>query len=850
MSGRTLLLICNAHLDPVWLWTWQEGLAETLSTFRTAARLCEEFEEFVFCHNEALLYQWVESYQPELFRRIQKLVAQGRWHIMGGWYLQPDCNLPGGESFVRQILVGKRYFEEKFGVEPRTAVNFDPFGHTRGMVQILKKAGYDSYLFCRPDPQSLDLPGEDFIWEGYDGSRILAHRAPEHYNSELGKAACKVRKWVEDNPERETGILLWGIGDHGGGPSRQDLLELRDLIGSERTLRIRHGVPETYFTALNARRDRLPVFSRDLNPWAVGCYTTMSRIKERHRRLENLFLTTEKTVTHAWLSGVLPYPVGELASALADLLFCQFHDILPGSSILEVEAQALQRMDHGLEILDRVRSRAFFSLLAGQAPAAEGEFPILIYNPHPFRVRETVTCEFQPLEPNRDRSILWLPEMQDESGGAIPCQLERESSNISVDQRKRVSFEAALEPWQMKRLNVRLKESAPLPNPVRPLEAPLELRMDDGRVVIDPASGLLERFEMSGEPLLTDGAMGLLVVEDDPDPWGMKVRAFRGVLGRFDLMTASQAASFAGSRLDATAPVRIVEDGPVRTTVEALFRYGGSTACIHYLIPKQGRTVEMLIRVYWSEKDRMLKLSVPTPFRNGSCRGQVAFGVENFDRTGEERLAQKWVAVLSENRRSALTVSNLQSYGFDFQDGELRFSLLRSAAYAAHPVADDIPLVPDDRFIPRIDQGERLFRFQFSGGEASESLGHIDRDALVFNEPPLVLCCYPPGGGGKPAPAVLLDDEAVQLIALKRSENGDRVVLRLFEPTGKSRTCRLQVPAVKADMQLGFGPFEVKTVAVDLDAGQVEETDLLERRPAHYDGPGSIRKAALRVNDR
>ena len=101
MSGRNLFLICNAHLDPVWLWMWQEGLAETLTTFRTAARLCEEFEEFVFCHNEALLYQWVEQYEPDLFRRIQMLVASGQWHIMGGWYLQPDCNLPSGESFVR-----------------------------------------------------------------------------------------------------------------------------------------------------------------------------------------------------------------------------------------------------------------------------------------------------------------------------------------------------------------------------------------------------------------------------------------------------------------------------------------------------------------------------------------------------------------------------------------------------------------------------------------------------------------------------------------------------------------------------------------------------------------------------
>ncbi|MCX5759100.1 MAG: hypothetical protein NTU83_11445 [Candidatus Hydrogenedentes bacterium] len=125
MAMNRLHLICNAHLDPVWLWEWEEGAAEALSTFRTAADLCEEFEEFVFNHNEVTLYKYVEEYEPALFARIQKLVAAGRWHVMGGWYLQPDCNMPCGESFVRQILIGKAYFKEKFGVEPTTAINFD-----------------------------------------------------------------------------------------------------------------------------------------------------------------------------------------------------------------------------------------------------------------------------------------------------------------------------------------------------------------------------------------------------------------------------------------------------------------------------------------------------------------------------------------------------------------------------------------------------------------------------------------------------------------------------------------------------------------------------------------------------
>ena len=181
---KRLHLLCNAHLDPYWLWEWEEGAAEALSTFRTAADFCEKYDGFVFNHNEVILYRWVEEYEPALFTRIQRLVAEGKWHIMGGWYLQPDCNMPSGESFVRQVLAGRIYFQEKFGVAPTTAINFDPFGHTRGLVQILAKSGYDSYIHCRPDQNDCPLPDEaDYCWVGYDGSEVAAHRTLTWYGT-------------------------------------------------------------------------------------------------------------------------------------------------------------------------------------------------------------------------------------------------------------------------------------------------------------------------------------------------------------------------------------------------------------------------------------------------------------------------------------------------------------------------------------------------------------------------------------------------------------------------------------------------------------------------------------------
>lgn len=181
-----LHLLCNAHLDPVWLWQRNEGIAEAISTFRVAADFCEEYDGFVFNHNEAILYEWVEEHEPQLFERIKKLVKKGNWKIMGGWYLQPDCVMTSGESLLSQIDIGNEYFMEKFGIKPTTAINFDPFGHTRGLVQILTKKGYDSYIFMRP----YEIDG-DFIWEGFDGSQVFAHGIFDGYGTNRGKTVEK-----------------------------------------------------------------------------------------------------------------------------------------------------------------------------------------------------------------------------------------------------------------------------------------------------------------------------------------------------------------------------------------------------------------------------------------------------------------------------------------------------------------------------------------------------------------------------------------------------------------------------------------------------------------------------------
>jgi alpha-mannosidase len=833
-----IYLLCNAHLDPVWLWEWEEGAAEALSTFRTAADLCEAFDGFVFNHNEAVLYQWVEAYEPALFARIQRLVREGRWHIMGGWYLQPDCNMPSGESFVRQILVGRRYFMEKFGARPTTAINFDPFGHTRGLVQILAKSGYDSYLFCRPSEDWCHLPDSDFVWVGYDGSEVVGHRTMTWYNSRLGGARQKIEAWTSEHPERPLSLVLWGVGNHGGGPSHKDVRDLSELIAETTDAVIAQATPEDYFAALRARhtdgegRLDLPRHADDINPWAVGCYTSQIQIKQHHRALENALYATEKMASVAAQQGLLAYPEATLAEAQRDLLFAEFHDILPGSSIQPVEQMSLRVLDHGLEILSRLRARTFFALAQGQPRAAEGEIPILVYNPHPFPVQTTVECEFQLADQNWEESFTQVQVTRD--GEALPTQVEKEHSNLNMDWRKRAVFDAVLEPSQMNRFDCRLELlSQKPPVSLAPHQGQITFETNDLEVVINTQTGLLDRYSVHGTDILAPDACAALVLRDDEDPWGMRGRGYRDVIAQFKLMTPVESAVFSGVEANALPAVRVIEDGAVRTVVEAVFTYGRSALCLRYLLPKRGTEVGLQVRVLWNEKSRLLKLALPTLLRGAEYLGQAAYGLEALPTNGDEAVAQKWVAAVDRAGDRALTCINDGIYGSDFCDGELRLSLLRSPAYSGHPIYDR-PVVPQDRFMPRIDQGERLYQFWLNAGPVTARLEAVDREALARNERPFALSFFPHGAGELPEPGPVLADDVVQMTAYKQASasgadtHDAAYIIRLFEPTGRRRETVLALPSLGLSVPVALDGFEIKTLRIDPHARTVVEVDLME----------------------
>lgn len=804
---KKIHLLCNAHIDPIWLWTREEGIAEALSTFRVAAEFCEQHDTFVFNHNESLLYEWVEEYEPELFERIKVLVKKGKWRIMGGWYLQPDCLMPSGEGFLRQIETGNAYFEEKFGIKPTTAINFDPFGHSRGLVQILKKTGYNSYLYMRP----YTVPEyNDFIWKGYDGSEIFAHRFNYGYNSGLGHVNDKLEIALKEAHEGAN-ILLWGVGDHGGGPSKEDIKQIDEFIKAHPEVEIEHSFAENYFK--ESDKTNLPVYDTSIVHCMVGCYTSMVRIKQTYRALENEFVTTEKMVA---VSGI-DYDKKQLEDAQKSLLLCQFHDVLPGSMVKDGENQVLQILGNGRDTLSKLRTRAFFKLCEGQEKCPEGQIPVMVFNPHPYTVKTEIEVEFQLGDQNRTPNEVTVAKVKDENGNFLPTQNEQEASHINIDWRKRIVFTAELKPMSLNRFNCELHIENYDRRPIAPCEeSNTHFVFNNGKisVLINKSTGLIDKYEVNGKDYLKEHSAKIVAYKDNVDPWGSTIDGYFERCGEFKLLSKAEANAFAGFEDTDYENVRIIENGDVRTKIQATFKYRNSFAVVVYTLPKHGDFIDISVKLLSNDPSTVYKLSFDTALENTEFWGQAPFGREVMLKDENEITYQKWCAL--KNGENGFAVINRGSYSGSAKDNSLNITLLRTPIYSSLPV-DDKPVVDSDRIYDRIDMGERDFEYRLTA-----NLAEIDKDAEIFNQPPFALSFFPSGNGTKHNTAVTVENGNILMTSYKSKGNG-KIIANLFNTSGKTQSTVFTADG--KTVTATFSPYEVK--AFEIGKNEISECNLL-----------------------
>ena len=789
---KTLHLICNSHIDPVWMWDWEEGLGTAISTFYQAAEFCDEYD-YIFCHNEAILYEFIEQHDPALFARIQKLVKEGKWHIMGGWYLQPDCNLPSGEAFVRQIKQGREYFWEKFGKRPTVAVNFDSFGHTVGLVQILAKCGFEGDIICRPMRDLIDLPGDVFTWVGKDGSKIKVWRSDSDslYTTSFGNAVRDIQEKVSRFPaEDDVGAALWGVGNHGGNPSRKDFAALA-VYQQEAPFQVVHSTPEQFFAEAPAKGE----YDRSM-PCLLGAYTSMNRIKQKHLELETKLFATEKLCAIAGLNGEYSWDKGVFHNGEVALASLGFHDILSGTCTQEGEKSAIRKADCAMELLNQEFNKAFFSICSRQEKAGAGQYPIFVYNAMPY-ARKT-QCEVEFLS---TKTIFDIDQWENvvtvwQNGKEVASQCIHELSNISYDRRKRITFVGELAPLGITRFDITLTQREKVKRE-DDLQQDVVVNTSYGQVVIGRKTGLMERFEVNGRQMLQGSGFQPVMYDDIADPWG------------FDLVNiGTNPVPFALSKCDGGVfreleSVRVIEDGAVLTQVESLFELGKSTVRACYSIYKELPYVDVQWDVLWNERLKALKIQIPTAF-SGEFMGQIPFGTEAFPQDGSERMAHRFVGIAQGER--VLALYNDSTYGYSCRDNTIYATMLRGVAYCAHPIGNN-PLIDSDRYISSIEEGRHTFRFRM----AFDPLSELENQAAEFMNVPYALNYFP--HGDKPAGEALenrlmIENKDISLVAFY--QDGDRYILRLLNNQQKQAAAQVSLCGVNATVT--FGKYQVKTL--------------------------------------
>lgn len=805
LSQITVHMIGNAHLDPVWQWRWEEGRQEALDTCWAAIERLRETPGFVFCQSAAVTYLWIEEEDPELFEEIRRYVAEGRWCIVGGWWLQPDCNIPSGEALVRQGLYGQRYFLQRFGKAAKTGWNVDSFGHAWQIPQILRGQGMEQYCFFRPGPHEKALPGNLFWWEAPDGSRVLAARMPGHYGT--GPGEIEQRIWDaarQTPPELADTMSFYGVGNHGGGPTKANIASILKVAADAKAPNAIFSTPDAFFDKVRNAAE-FPVVTEELQYHARGCYTAVSALKQHNRRAENLLLQAEKLSCLASHLLGLEYPAADLEAAWKRVLFNQFHDILGGTSIRPACDDAIADYREAETLAERAIRQAT-SRISAQISCAGSGRPIVVYNSLSWRRQEVV--EVEVTWPNHDDCV----HIVNENGEPVPFQIAH--TNVSGRGTTiRVAFLADLPPC-----GYRTYRMLPGPGPVQSCQfraGQTYLESDLYRLEFDLETCYLTRLldKRTGLDLLAAAANAPLVIADPSDTWSHDVAAFRDVIGRFS----------------ATRPVEIVEIGPVRATVRVTMAYAHSTLTqeisLYHTVPR----IDVSLAVDYHGQHEFLKISFPTAAADPTATYEGPYGFAIRPANGEEQPAHRWAditgtfAAQDGPQTAGLAVLNDAKYGYDALGGELRLSVLRTPIYCFHD-----PAVKDPRRrYEYTDQGLQRFRYALLPHAGDWRDGDVVRQAQQLNQPPIAR--EEPAHRGKlPATFSLasLDAHNVILEVIKRAEDGDGIVLRAYETHGRPAKAALTFAGQQLG-ELAFRPCEIKTL---LQAnGKLIETDMLER---------------------
>jgi alpha-mannosidase len=824
--AKAVHMIGNAHIDAVWLWRWQEGYAEIKATFRSALDRMNEFPEFIFTCSGAAYYQWVEENAPEMFAEIQARVAEGRWVVVGGWWIQPDCNLPSGESFARHSLYSQRYFRQRFGRIATVGYNVDSFGHHANLPQILKLSGMNAYVFSRPDDREMSLPAQLFWWESEDGSRVMAYRISDGYctASDVDLSA-RITAMLElaDRQEKDQ-MCFYGVGNHGGGPTVLNLRDIRSVQANEGVGTIVHSSPDAYFQSISDNGHSLPVVKDELQHHASGCYSTHSETKASNRQAEHRLLTAEKFNAIAYHLLDLPSANGRLQEAWQSVMFNQFHDIMGGCSIKEAYQDARESYGHALYtggvVLNAALQKISWSIHTmreGITSVTRDKDRILWEQGNlgaPFVVFNSLSWEVEaPVEvPQQVNGIT------DELG--VPMRLQSvRASRTNFGDKYDTLFTARIPAmgyrvyWIYREKTFELSDSANASDASEMTVTSDSLENRFIRLTIEAHTGYVSSLldKRSGmEVLDNQGAIPIVVDEHNSDTWAHRVFEFRDEIGKFT-----------------DAEVQVIESGPVRGRLRVTSRYGQSTLRQDFMLHRDSPIVRVKVKLDWREKHKMLKLSFPLRIDAPQATYEIPYGYIERPVNGEEEPGQQWIditgTVPEDGRPYGLALLNDSKYSFDVKDNDLRMTLVRSPIFADH-------FGQRDELCEYMEQGVHEFAYSLVPHEGSWRDAGVVRKAYEFNVPPAyVIETYHEGSLPQSYSGIVISSEHIVVTAFKLAEELDGYILRCFETMGEAAEVTIEIPMLGKKWSANFNKCEIKTFKISLDSEQeVIETNLLE----------------------
>ncbi len=823
LQTATFHLTGNSHIDAAWLWPWTETVDVVKRTFGTALQLMDEYPTYTYTQSALQYNEWMAEKYPDMNAEIKQRIKEGRWEVVGGMWVEPDLNMPSGESQVRQLLIGQRTLKQLYGVTTRIGWNPDSFGYNWQLPQIYKKSGMDYFVTQKLAwNETNPLPLKLFWWESPDGSKVLTYFPHSYANEDLNpvRLSNDLVKARTLTPGMLEMMDLYGVGDHGGGPTRAVLDQGVYWMQPGKVLpKMKFGTAQTYFSNIETKispnsplwnyaamakgAGALPKPPRGevtIPTWKDelyfehhrGTYTTQARHKQNMRDSEEWMLNAEKYSSLAWLDGQ-PYPVTELNDAWKKVLFNEFHDLAAGSGIGVIYKDAQHDYDQVRWATDEASSKALHALQTRINTGAAGSVPVLVFNPLGWQRSGLVKIEVQmPTAATDGVSVL------DAKDRVLPSEILSSGSQTNI-------YHLLVEVEDVPSLGYQMLHVVP---GTRAFASDLKvggMTLENAtlKVVVDAHTGCITSLYNKRDHFetLAPGACGnqLEVFKDTPqadDAWNIDP----GTLDHFTPLTQADS-------------VELIEKGPLRGAIRVSRTWHNSKFVQDIELYAGSDQVNVVNDIDWHETHVLLKVAFPLAASSNMATYEIPYGTierpttrnNSWEQAKFEVSALRWADLSDGNHGFSLI--NESKYGYDCKDNLLRLTLLRS------------PVEPD----PNADRGHHHFSYALypHGGDWETAL--TVRHGYNYNYK-LKAMQVEPHIGTLPLEHsfIELKDNNVVLTAVKKAEDANGIILRFYEWAGKDSNVEIHVPP---------------------GARSATVTNLMEKpegAPLHFAGPDEI----------